>query len=89
MAFRRQTKTTLLTDEELADPVQDVGVNWEHVVASNDNVRIPERPLKITDVLVQENIDPLDMITETFVREVNPRSIDEKTGGQTERTSSD
>ena len=58
----------------------DVGINWEHFVASTDNLLIPEHPLKITDVLMQEKIDSLDIITEAFVREVNLRSIEKKTG---------
>ncbi|HVH16007.1 MAG TPA: hypothetical protein VNA15_09875 [Candidatus Angelobacter sp.] len=78
----------MLTDEELADTVLDVGVDWEHFVASNDNLLIPEHPLKITDVLLHENIDSLDIITDAFVREVNLRSFDEKTG-ETEKTSSE
>src|SRR5437899_10262174 len=78
--FVNEAKTSTLTDEELADTVLDVGINWEHFVASNDNLLIPEHPLKITDVLMQEKIDALDIITEAFVREVNLRSIEKKTG---------
>jgi hypothetical protein len=78
--FINEAKTANLTDEELADTVLDVGINWEHFVASNDNLLIPEHPLKITDVLMQEKIDSLDIITEAFVREVNLRSIEKKTG---------
>ena len=78
--FINEAKTANLTDEELADTVLDVGINWEHFVASTDNLLIPEHPLKITDVLMQEKIDSLDIITEAFVREVNLRSIEKKTG---------
>src|SRR5437667_9511921 len=78
--FVSEAKTSTLTDEELADTVLDVGINWEHFVASNDNLLIPEHPLNITDVLMQEKIDSLDIITEAFVREVNLRSIEKKTG---------
>ena len=78
--FINGAKTANLTDEELADTVLDAGINWEHFVASNDNLLIPEHPLKITDVLMQEKIDSLDIITEAFVREVNLRSIEKKTG---------
>ncbi len=81
--FVNTAKTVSLTDEELADAVLDVGVNWEHFVASNDNLLIPERPLKITDVRMQEKIDSLDFITEAFVREINFRSIEKGTGIQT------
>lgn len=84
--FINEAKTTSLTDEELADTVLDVGINWEHFVASNDNLLIPDHPLKITDVLMQEKIDSLDIITEAFVREINLRSIDKKTGRKTEKT---
>jgi len=87
--FVNQAKTATLTDEELADTVLDVGINWEHFVASNDNLLIPEHPLKITDVLMQEKIDALDVITEALVREVNLRSIDKKTGRKTEKNKSD
>src|SRR5438093_395659 len=78
--FINEAKSATLTDEELADTVLDVGINWEHFVASNDNLLIPEHPLKITDVLMQEKIDALDFITEAFVREVNTRSIEKKGG---------
>ena len=87
--FVNQAKTATLTDEELADTVLDVGINWEHFVASNDNLLIPEHPLKITDVLMQEKIDALDVITEAFVREVNLRSIEKKTGRKTEKNKND
>src|SRR6059036_1437199 len=36
--FVNRAKTATLTDEELADAVLDVGINWEHFVASNDNL---------------------------------------------------
>src|SRR6266581_8045977 len=78
--FVNEAQTATLTDEELADTVLDVGINWEHFVASNDNLLIPERPLKIIDVLMQEKIDSLDFITEAFVREVNLRSVEKQTG---------
>src|SRR6266852_5485305 len=84
--FVNQAKTANLTDEELADTVLDVGINWEHFVASNDNRLIPEHPLKITDVLMQEKIDSLDIITEAFVREINLRSIEKKTGTKSRQT---
>ena len=83
--FINEAKSATLTDEELADTVLDVGINWEHFVASNDNLLIPEHPLKITDVLMQEKIDSLDIITEAFVREINLRSIEKKTGRKTDK----
>src|SRR5216117_4194243 len=84
--FINEAKTTNLTDEELADTVLDVGINWEHFVASTDDLLIPEHPLKITDVLMQEKIDSLDIITEAFVREVNLRSIEKKGGTQSNQS---
>ncbi len=78
--FVDEAKTASLTDQELADTVLDVGINWEHFVASNDNLLIPEHPLKITDVLMQEKIDALDFITEALVREINLRSVEKQTG---------
>src|SRR5467141_17972 len=87
--FVNMAKTVTVTDEELADTVLDVGINWEHFVASNDNLLIPEHPLKITDVQIQEKIDALDIITEAFVREVNLRSIEKKTGRKTDKAKND
>jgi len=55
--FVDEAKTAMLTDEELGDTVLDVGINWEHFVASTDSQLLPEHPLKITDVLMQEKID--------------------------------
>jgi hypothetical protein len=81
--FVNTARTATVTDEQLADSVLDVGINWEHFVASNDNLLIPDHPLKITDVLMQEKIDSLDVITEAFVREINLRSIEKQTGAGT------
>ena len=78
--FVNTAKTVSVTDEELADSVLDVGINWEHFVASNDNLLLPDHPLKISDVLMQEKIDALDIITEAFVRELNLRSVEKQTG---------
>ncbi len=78
--FVNMARTVSLMDEDLADTVLDVGINWEHFVASNDNLLIPDHPLKITDVLMQEKIDSLDVITEALVREINFRSIEKQTG---------
>ncbi len=84
--FVNEARTASLTDEDLADTVLDLGINWEHFVASNDNLLIPEHPLKITDVLMQEKIDSLDVITEAFVREINLRSIENKMGTKSRQT---
>jgi hypothetical protein len=78
--FLNQAKTASLTDEELGDAVLDIGINWEHFVASNDNLLLPEHPLKISDVLMQEKIDSLDILTEALVREVNLRSVERGRG---------
>ncbi len=78
--FVNIAKTASVTDEELADSVLDVGINWEHFVASNDNLLLPDHPLKISDVLMQEKIDSLDIISEAFVRELNIRSIEKQIG---------
>src|SRR3989475_838962 len=78
--FVNTAKTASVTDEELADSTLDVGINWEHFVASNDNLLLPDHPLKISDVLMQEKIDSLDIISEAFVRELNLRSIEKQTG---------
>src|SRR2546429_3454695 len=87
--FVNEAKTTTLTDEDLADTVLDMGINWEHFVASHDNLLIPEHPLKITDVLMQEKIDSLDIITEAFVREINLRSIEKKIVRKTDKAKND
>jgi hypothetical protein len=84
--FVNMAKTSTVTDEQLADTVLDVGINWEHFVASNDNLLIPDHPLKISDVLMQEKIDSLDIITEAFVREINLRSIEKQTGTKTRKS---
>ncbi len=87
--FVDQAKTATLTDEELADTALDVGINWEHFVASSDTLLIPEHPLKITDVQMQEKIDSLDFITEALVREINLRSIEKKTVGRARKAGND
>lgn len=81
--FVNTAKTMSLTDEQLADVVLDVGINWEHFVASTDNLLLPEHPLKISDVLMQEKIDSLDFITEALVKEINFRSLEKQTQPQT------
>jgi hypothetical protein len=84
--FVNEARTANVTDEELADSTLDVGINWEHFVASNDNFLLPDHPLKISDVLMQEKIDSLDVITEAFVREINLRSIEKQTGTKTRKS---
>jgi hypothetical protein len=58
--------------------VLDVGINWEHFVASNNTLLLPDQPLKISDAAMQAKIDSLDLITEALVQEVNLRSIDKR-----------
>src|SRR2546426_1895101 len=65
----------LLTDEDLGDTVLDVGINWEHFIASTDALMTAADPLKITDAAMQAKIDSLDLITEALVDEVNARSL--------------
>src|SRR3989440_7157385 len=84
--FVDTAKTVNVTDEELADTILDVGINWEHFVASTDNLLLPDHPLKISDVLMQEKIDSLDIISEAFVREINLRSIEKQTGTKTRKS---
>lgn len=61
-------------EEELADQVQNVGLDWEHFVANNNGLLIPDNPTKITDVDVQAIIDALDVATEALVDKVNSLS---------------
>jgi len=65
----------MVTTEELGDTLLDVGINWEHFVASNNTLMIPGNPLKVTDTVLQDKIDSLDLITEALVREVNSRAM--------------
>jgi len=67
-------QTGNLTDEDLGDTLLDVGINWEHFVASTNNILIPDLPLKITDSAMQAKIGSLDLITEALVAEVNLRA---------------
>ena len=73
----------MLTDEDLADTVLDSGNQLGTLRCLKRHLLIPDHPLKITDVLMQEKIDSLDIITEAFVREVNLRSVEKKTGRKT------
>jgi hypothetical protein len=64
----------VVTDEQLGDTILDVGINWEHFVATFNNILIPGNPLRVSDTIIQEKIDSLDLISEALVREVNFRS---------------
>jgi len=77
--FRAFVKTLtapglLVTDEQLGDTILDVGINWEHFVATFNNILIPGNPLKVSDTIIQEKIDSLDLISEALVREINFRA---------------
>ena len=63
-----------VTDERLGDELLDVGINWEHFVASTNDKMIPGDPLRISDAAMQAKIDSLDEISEALVREINKRA---------------
>lgn len=67
-----------VTHEELGDTLLDVGINWEHFVASNNNLMIPGDPLKVSDTVLQEKIDSLDFIAEALIGEINLRVMARK-----------
>ena len=69
-----QAKPIKVSDERLGDELLDVGINWEHFVASTNSLMIPGNPLKITDLPMQAKIDSLDEISEALVREINKRA---------------
>lgn len=71
-------QTKPLTNEQLADELNDIGLNWEHFLANTNDKLIPSSPTKITDTVFQEKIDALDILTEGLVREINTRSIASK-----------
>lgn len=61
-------------EEELADQVQNVGLDWEHFVANTNGLLIPDNPTKISDPVMQAIIDALDTATEALVDKVNTLS---------------
>jgi hypothetical protein len=63
-----------VSNERLGDELLDVGINWEHFVASTNDKMIPGDPLKISDPKMQAKIDSLDEISEALVREINKRA---------------
>lgn len=69
-----RAKPLQVSDERLGDELLDVGINWEHFVASTNNLMIPGDPIHITDLQMQAKIDSLDEISEALVREVNRRA---------------
>jgi len=73
-AMVNKAAAVMVTPEELGDTLLDVGINWEHFVASNNDKMIPGNPLKVNDTVLQEKIDSLDLISEALVNEVNLRS---------------
>jgi hypothetical protein len=71
-------KNLSVTDERLGDELLDVGINWEHFVASNNDKMDPADPLKVTDAPLQALIDSLDLLSEALVAEVNLRAMKHK-----------
>jgi hypothetical protein len=69
-----RAKPIRVSDERLGDELLDVGINWEHFVASNNNLMIPGDPLKVSDPKLQAKIDSLDEISEALVKEINNRA---------------
>jgi hypothetical protein len=69
-----RAKPIQVSDERLGDELLDVGINWEHFVASTNNLMIHGDPLHITDHLMQAKIDSLDEISEALVHEINKRA---------------
>ncbi len=67
-------KKLSVSDERLGDELLDVGINWEHFVASTNDKMIPGDPLHISDTAMQAKIDSLDEISEALVREINKRA---------------
>lgn len=63
-------------EEKLADQIMDTGLNWEHFVASFNNLMIPGEPTQISDALLQATIDELDQQTEGLVAQVNKLSAE-------------
>lgn len=68
-------KTHNFTNEQLGDTILDMGINWEHFVASTNTLLLPGNPLVISDVVMQRKIDSLDLITEALIKEVNLRVV--------------
>ena len=69
-----RAKPIQVSDERLGDELLDVGINWEHFVASTNSLMIPGDPLHITDLAMQAKIDSLDEISEALVKEINKRA---------------
>ena len=75
-------KPLKVSDERLGDELLDVGINWEHFVASNNDKMVPGNPLRVTDDKLQAKIDSLDEISEALVREVNLRAVRQSNGAK-------
>jgi hypothetical protein len=73
-ALIERAKPIQVSDERLGDELLDVGINWEHFVASNNDKMIPGDPLHISDTAMQAKIDSLDEISEALVKEINKRA---------------
>ena len=70
-----RAKPLKVSDERLGDELLDVGINWEHFVASSNDKMIPGDPLKVSDAALQAKIDSLDEISEALVHEINFRAV--------------
>jgi len=69
-----RAKPIQVSDERLGDELLDVGINWEHFVASTNTLMITGDPLRISDAAMQAKIDSLDEICEALVKEINKRA---------------
>lgn len=67
-------KPVQVNAERLGAFILDVGLNWEHNVASFNNLVVPGKPLQVSDPILQARIDSLDDLTEALVNEVNLRA---------------
>jgi hypothetical protein len=61
-------------EEELADQVQNVGLDWEHTVANHNELLVPGDPTKVSLPEIQAIVDALDQATEDLVAKVNALS---------------
>ncbi len=60
-----------INQEALGDELLDICINWEHFVASTNDLMIPGHPLMIRDSRLQAIIDDLDEKSEALVIEIN------------------
>jgi hypothetical protein len=60
-----------LGETQLAAQILLRGLDWEHAVANHNGILIPDQPDKVSDPLVQAEIDRLDQATEDLVDQLN------------------